>query len=853
MRTIVLSAIIAVLALLPLALGLATGAAMQTPLVIAIISAGPLLAVMLVLLFRRMTGGPPAAGAGRRAAEPPAAGEARDLLRDETVWQGLTSAEAEMRLSRYGPNAVAEARPHPWLRFLQKFWAPVPCMLEATIALQVYLGKPDEAAIIGVLLVFNAALSLFHEQRANQALALLRSRLDVKTRVLRDGRWQLLSARSLVPGDVVHLRMGDLAPADIRLREGTVSLDQSALTGESLPVEGGPDTTVYAGSVIKRGESTGLVTGTGSRTFFGKTAELVRTAKTASHLEHLILTIVKWLVAADGVLVAALVIYAWATGLPFADVAPFALILLVASVPVALPATFTLATAFGALELAKRGVLVTRLSAIEEAAAMDVLCTDKTGTITQNRLAVAALKVYPPYSEDQLAHFAMLASDEATQDPIDLAILAMARGKDGISAPERLKFVPFDPAAKRSEAWFRHDGKMLRVLKGAPQAIAGLIPGAPDLEAEVERLAARGCRVLAVASGDEHTLNLAGLVALADPPREDSALLVRNLYDLGLRVTMVTGDGLATARAVAAAVGIGDRACPAERLRGESGGDLQECDVFAGVLPEDKFHLVQALQRAGHVAGMTGDGVNDAPALKQAEVGIAVANATDVAKAAASMVLTNTGLADVVAAVETSRRIYQRMLTYTLNKIIRTITIGVFLSLGVMLTGTFIVTPLLIVLLLFANDFVTMAVATDNVSFSRQPERWRIPTLMMSAGVMALWVLGLFFGVYYAGRNLLHLPLPQLQTLVFLLLVFSGQGITYLVRERRHFWRSRPSRWLALASILDIVAVSFLAIQGILMAPVDPQYVIGLLIAVTIYLTGLDLVKTGIFRHFGVH
>lgn len=771
-----------------------------------------------------------------------------------TALQGLTSGEAAARLKQYGPNAVAEEPPHPWLALLRKFWAPVPWMLEAAIALQLALGKVDEAAIITGLLLFNSVLSFLQESRANNALALLKSRLEILARVLRDGHWQLLPAQELVPGDVVHLRMGDLAPADIRLLEGEVLLDQSALTGESLPAEGGPGKPAYAGTVVRRGEATGEVMATGPRTYFGKTAELVRTAKTVSHLETIILTVVKYLVALDVLLVAALLAYALMAGIPLAEIVPFALILLVASVPVALPATFTLATALGSLELAKRGILVTRLSAIEEAAAMDVLASDKTGTITENRLALAALRSYGPHSDDDLLRLAALASDDATQDPIDLAILDAARGRNLLSSAEqRLEFVPFDPAAKRSEAVYRQDGARLRVLKGAPRAIAALVAGAPDVGADVERLAAKGYRVLAVAAGTDDAVRLVGLVALEDPPRPDSKALVQSLRELGVRVVMVTGDGLATARTVAAQVGIGGRACPRERPESATGDQVADCDVFARVYPEDKFRLVQALQHAGHVVGMTGDGVNDAPALKQAEVGIAVASATDVAKAAASMVLTSPGLADVMVAVENSRRIYQRMLTYTLNMAIKKFQVAFFLTLGLILTGTFVVTPLLVVLWMITNDFTTMSIATDRVPFSRKPERWRIPVLILTAGTLAVLILVFSFSVFFAGRDLLHLPLPQLQTLIFVMLVLTGQGTVYLVRERHHFWHSRPSRWLMLSSLLDILIVSVLATQGILMTAIGPELVGGLLLLVLVFLTAVDFFKIQLFRRFGLH
>ncbi|MGA7594414.1 MAG: plasma-membrane proton-efflux P-type ATPase [Gallionella sp.] len=767
--------------------------------------------------------------------------------------QGLTGTEARQRLDKYGPNRVAEDRPHPALLFLKKFWAPVPWMLEATIALQFAIGKADEAAIIAVLLIFNAVLGFVQENRANNALALLKSRLAVRVRVLRDKVWQQTDAQALVPGDVVYLRMGDLAPADIRLLDGQALLDQSALTGESLPVEAGAGATVHAGTIMKRGEASGEVIATGANTYFGRTAELVRSAGTKGHLEILILTIVRYLVTLDAILVAALLLYSRMYGIALTEVLPFALILLVASVPIALPATYTVATALGAVELAGKGVLVTRLSAIEEAAAMDVLASDKTGTITRNRLALSALHSCAPYTDNDLLYRAALACDQATQDPIDLAILDAARSRGLLSGmPQRLRFIPFDPETKRSEAEYGRDGDRLRVLKGAPGAIAALVGGVPDIGADVERLGADGSRVLAIAAGTAgNGLHLAGLVALQDPPREDSQALVRDLHDLGVRVLMVSGDGPATARAVAERVGIGSRVCPPENLQQAIRGSLLEYDVFARVLPEDKFGLVRALQQSGHVVGMSGDGVNDAPALRQAEVGIAVASATDVAKAAASLVLTNPGLADVKAAVETSRRINQRMLTYTMNKIIKTLEIAVFLSVGVMLTGVFVITPLLIVLLLFTNDFVTMSIATDHVSFARKPERWNIPRLMLTSGTLAVFVLVLSFSVFFAGRDWFHLPQGQLQTLIFVMLVFTGQGNVYLVRERSHFWKSAPSRWLLLASLLDVIAVVALSTRGILMAAIPLWLVSGLMIVVLAYLFVLDFIKIRVFRNFG--
>jgi H+-transporting ATPase len=767
---------------------------------------------------------------------------------------GLTTAEAARRRQQYGPNMTPAERRRPLRALLGKLWAPVPWMLEVTILLELLLGHDTEAAIIAALVVVNAILGVIQEGRAQNALELLRQRLTIQVRVLRDGHWQLRPAQDLVPGDVVHLRMGDLVPADLRIESGQVLVDQSTLTGESVPVEAGSGQMAHAGTQVKRGEATGEVTATGTRTTFGKTAELVRLAKTGSHLETIIFRIVTALIILDATLVVAVLVYALAAAIPLGEILPFALILLVASVPVALPATFTVATALGALELARQGVLVTRLSAIEEAAGMDVLCSDKTGTITRNELEVAALHCYAPCSEEELLRWAVAASDESTQDPLDLAILIAAR-RHGIpaAAAGRTGFIPFDPATKRSEGFLQTEGRTIRVVKGAPQVVQALCPAAADgVDQDIQRLAAEGSRILAVAAGAENDLRLSGLIALRDPPREDSERLVRSLHELGIRVLMVTGDGPATARVIARQVGIGDRVCGRETVQGDVTTQIRQCDVFAGALPEDKFRLVRDLQQAGRTVGMTGDGVNDAPALKQAEVGIAVANATDVAKAAASLVLTSPGLANVVAAVETSRRIYQRMLTYTLNKIIKTFEIGLLLSVGLMLTGVFVTTPKLIVLLLFTNDFVTMSIATDRVGFARTPDRWRIRPLIFTAMVLALLVLILSFGIFFWARDRLRLPLPQLQTLIFVMLVFSGQATVYMVRERRHFCSSRPSHWLLASSLLDVLIVSLMATQGILMAPIGAGLVGSVLGLVLLYLVLVDYLKLGLIRLLGL-
>ncbi|HUY54350.1 MAG TPA: plasma-membrane proton-efflux P-type ATPase [Candidatus Nanopelagicaceae bacterium] len=781
---------------------------------------------------------------------------------------GLTGAEAARRLAANGPNAIPEVRPDRVRMLAAKFWAPVPWLLELAVLLELVLGDYVQSLVFAVLLIFNAVLAFAQEGRAQQAVELLRQRLTVTARVRRDGAWTQIPARELVLGDLVHVRQGDIVPADLKLLDGAVELDQSALTGESRGVGAKAGAVGYSGSVVVRGEASGEVTAVGTATFFGRTAELVSTAHAPGNMERLIFGIVKALIGAALLIVAIVVADGLVRHLSLHEMVPFVLILVIASVPVALPATFTLATALGSKEMSQRRVLVTRLAAIEEAASMEVLCTDKTGTLTQNILTVEALLALPPRDGAMLLQAAAAASDAATQDPLDLAILALAKARNLAELGERTSFVPFDPATKRSEATVHVREGDIRVVKGAPRVV-GQLAGADEasLGPEVERMAASGARVLGVAQGSVGgSLELLGLIALADPPRADAARLVEDLHHLGIRVVMLTGDSLATASAIAAKVGITGRAARGQVLRDEADSvaagrsvpaerpwDRDDWyDVYAEVLPEDKMRLIANLQRASVVVGMTGDGVNDAPALKKAEVGIAVASATDVAKAAASLVLTDPGLEDMVAGVEVSRRIHQRMLTYTLNKIIKTMQVAVFLGFGLVVFGKFVTTPTLVVLLLLANDFVTMSLATDRVRSPRRPDRWRVAPLVLAGLGLALPLVLLSFALWWFGTTYLALSLAQMQTLVFLWLVLSGQATVYLVRERQHFWHSRPSRWLAGSSAADLVVVLLLAWRGWLMAAIPPIDLGVALGSALIFLVLGDLLKAWIFRAAGL-
>ncbi|MGC8469579.1 MAG: HAD-IC family P-type ATPase [Acetobacteraceae bacterium] len=764
---------------------------------------------------------------------------------------GLSEQEAAAQRARFGPNAVAEERPHPLRRFAGKFWAPVPWMLEAAVLLQLVLGERLEAAVIGALLLFNALLGLFQESRAEAALAALRARLALTALVRRDGAWRRLPAADLVPADVVTIGLGAVVPADLRLLSGAVALDQSMLTGESLAVERTAGEIAYAGALIRRGEAVAEVTATGAHTYFGRTAELVRLAHAQSAEQHAVFAVVRNLAVINGGVVVLVVADALTRGMGARQIVPLVLTAILASIPVALPATFTLASALSAQRLVRRGVLPTRLSAIPEAATMDVLCSDKTGTLTANRLAVASLVPFAPWDEAGLLALALVASGEGGADPVDQAIRTRAEAGATPAPLIRERFTPFDPARKLAEGVARTaDGTRLLVLKGAYDVIAARATPTPAAEAAAARAIAAGERVLAVAAGPEGAPHLAGLIGLADPPREDSAPLVARLRGLGVRTVMVTGDAAGTAAVVARAVGIEGPV--------RSGGAIpatarpQDFAVLAGVFPEDKFHLVKAFQAAGHTVGMCGDGANDAPALRQAQLGIAVASATDIAKSAAAMVLTEPGLGGILAAVEEGRRTFQRILTYTLNTVLKKVQIVLLLAFGLALTGQAVLTPLSMVLLLLTQDFLTMSFSADRVAGSPRPDRWRIGALTLAAVVLGLADLGFSLAALAWGRWGLGLAPAPLRSLVFAVLVFTSQVSVYVVRERRAFWASRPGFWLNAAAALNLALAFLLAGGGIAMAALPVSLLVLLLGATAAFGLLLDRIKLLLFRHLRI-
>ena len=739
---------------------------------------------------------------------------------------GLSGAEVEARRKIEGFNEVAEKKERPVLAFLRKFWGISAWMLEAIIVLSAILGKYSDLIVVSALLVINAIVGFMQEQRAAGVVETLRKRLQVSARVLREAAWQLVPARDLVPGDIVRLRMGDIIPADIKLLTDTLKVDQSALTGESMDVDKAPGDVLSSGSIVRRGEGNGVVMLTGAKTFFGRTTELVQLARPKLHIEAVVSKVVRWLFIIVGTLLGLVVALSLIRGLPLLDVVPLLLVLLMSAVPVALPVMFTVSMAVGSKELAKRGVLVTRLSAAEDAATMDVLCADKTGTITMNQLAVTSIMPLGTASEAEVLFAGALASQEANQDPIDMAFIAAAADRhvfDGLPVVTPVSFVPFDAQSRRTEAVVEQGGKRLKVMKGAVRTVAlacGLGEDAiAGMEGRIAESASKGYRSLAVASGSEDGRpKLIGLVSLYDPPRPDAKQLIARLKDLGVSVKMLTGDALAVASEIARGVGLSTIRRVAELKAASALADaetdgagkdlLDGVDGFAEVYPEDKYIVVQHLQAAGHVTGMTGDGVNDAPALRQAEVGIAVSSATDVAKGAASVVLTEPGLTNIVTLVEQGREIYQRVLTWIVNKISRTILKSAFVAIAFMVTGKFVVSAFAMLLLVFMTDFAKISLATDHVQPSKKPETWNIGGFIAVSVALGVAMLLEALGFLYFGWTRFGLAANDnaLYTFSFLVLLYFAAFSIVSARERRWFWKTRPSKALAAAVAAEIVA-----------------------------------------------
>ena len=770
---------------------------------------------------------------------------------------GLSAAEHARRIAQHGYNEIPEQEPSPVLAFARKFSGSTAWMLEAVILLSLVLGNYANVYIIAALLVLNAVLGFFLEQKASKAVDALKQRLRVNARALRDGVWVVVPARDLVPGDIVRVRAGDFVPADVRVLEGKLAVDQSALTGESLPVEKMESSPLFSGSVIRSGEATALVLLTGKKTYYGKTAELVQFARPRLQAEEVTARVVKWLFVIVGMSLAAAFVVALFSGMRLLDILSLALVLLASAIPVALPAMFTITLALGSVELTRRGVLVTRLNAAEDAATMDTLCTDKTGTITTNRLTVTGVLPEAGWTEADVILYGALASEAANHDPLDGAFLRAAQEQHLATACFlRKSFVPFDPATRRTEAVVEKDGAPLRVAKGAIVAIAELAGTDPARLRELSGgWAQNGYRTLAVAAGTpEGPLRVVGLVALQDLPRPDARHLIGELLDLGISVKMLTGDALPIAQETARQIGLAGTITGADVFEKAKEADparasalIEESAGFARVYPEDKYAIVKSLQAQGHIVGMTGDGINDAPSLRQAEVGIAVGSATDVAKGAASVVLTGEGLANIVDLVLVGRMMHQRILTWIFNKVVKTFQVVVFVVAAFLLTGQFVISVFGVVLLLFVVDFVTLTLSTDNVRGSKHPDTWAITGLVQSSLVMGVLVVLESLLILYVGRGPLGLAASTaaLQSFAFAILFYFGIMTVFVVRERGHFWDSRPSLPLLCVSLADMGIVAVLLTLGIPgLTPIPPAAILTVIAMAAFFSFGInDTVK----------
>jgi len=777
---------------------------------------------------------------------------------------GLAKSEAVARTSEFGYNEVVEGKKNPLLDFLKFFWGPMPWLLESAVILSFVIRDDFEAIVILVLMVINAIIGSLHTRTSRKAIELLKSKLAIKTKVLRDGRWSVEDARVLVPGDIIEVGLGDLVPADIKILQGEISVDQSGLTGESLPVTAPEQGITYSSSIVKRGQATALVVNTGTKTYFGKTAELVKIAKPKSHQEEVMLSLIKYLVYVSMAALALVLVDAALTHGSLVLMVSFVLIFLLGAIPVALPVIFAVALSLGALELTRKGALVTQLGSLEDAASMNVLCLDKTGTITQNKLSIVDTRPFGSFSQEDVRTIASLASQQNTMDAIDLAVIDLGKAsRTAMNAYRQVTYTPFEPATKRSEAIIENRLEKFKVVKGAPQVILSMCNNiehetAGKAEETIEELSRKGYRTLAVAKSENNhfdNLSLVGVLALADPPRPDSRTMIEELRTLGVKAKMLTGDSLPIAHEIAREVSLGSRIYRAADIAGLSKNEeariIEESDGFAEVYPEDKYSILKLLQSKGEIVGMTGDGVNDSPALKQAEVGIAVKGSSDVAKASASIVLTEPGMNVIIDAIKASRQIYRRVLTWVLNKVTGVIQFVGLLTIGYFWLHGVLLSILGIILLVFGRDFAGISLATDNATPASKPDAWNLKNITLASLIIGIplvieGLIMVFIGIAYFKLNML-----ALQTYVMLILLFSAQARVLIVRDCQHFWASRPGNALMITCILTTIAFILIGIYGILV-PALTLYEVFVVLTLSIGSTLiLDIPKYYVFQRYG--
>jgi H+-transporting ATPase len=746
---------------------------------------------------------------------------------------GLTQAEAAKRLTQYGPNEIEEKKTNSFLKFLTYFWGPIPWMIEAAVILSAVAQHWPDFGIILLLLVANAVVGFWEEHQAGNAIEALKAKLAIKARVQRDGKWINPPVRELVPGDVIRVRLGDIVPADARLLAGDpVEVDQSALTGESLPAERKSGDAVFSGSIIRQGEIDAMVYATGANTYFGKTAQLVQEAHTVSHFQRAVLKIGDYLIVLAVVLVAVIITISLFRGDPVLTTLQFALVLTVAAIPVAMPTVLSVTMAVGARLLAKKEAIVTRLAAIEELAGVDVLCSDKTGTLTQNKLTLGepfSVNGIPP---DQVILCAALASRAEDKDTIDLAVIGGVKDDQALKGYQVTHFQPFDPVHKRTEATVKGtDGKEFKVTKGAPQVILELSTNAghvkPVVEKAVNEFAARGFRALGVARADQKgKWQFIGVLPLFDPPREEAKTTIATARQMGVNVKMVTGDAIAIAKETAIKLGLGTNILDASGFgdkkvheTAQLAESIEKADGFAQVFPEHKFHIVDVLQQRGHIVGMTGDGVNDAPALKKADCGIAVSGATDAARAAASIVLLAPGLSVIIDAIKESRKIFQRMNSYAIYRIAETLRVLFFMTLAILVFNFYPVTAVMIVMLALLNDGAILSIAYDNVQYNNKPEAWNMRLVLGISTVLGVMGVIAAFGLFYLGERVFHFDQAHIQTLMYLKLSVAGHLTIFLTRTRGPFWSKRPARILWVAVLGTQIIATLIAVYGLFMTP----------------------------------
>jgi len=751
----------------------------------------------------------------------------------DTSPAGLTQAEAQKRLIQYGANEIEEQKTNLLLKFLNYFWGPIPWMIEAAVILSAIARHWPDFAIILLLLIANAMVGFLEEHQAGNAIAALKAKLAITARVLRDGKWVTPAARELVPGDVIRLRIGDIVPADARLLDGDpVEVDQSALTGESLPAERKSGEAMFSGSILRQGEIGAMVYATGANTYFGKTAQLVQEAQTVSHFQRAVLKIGNYLIILAVTLVVLILCVALFRGDRMLTTLQFALVLTVAAIPVAMPTVLSVTMAVGARLLAKKEAIVTRLAAIEELAGVDILCSDKTGTLTQNKLTLGEPFGVEGVPVSQVILAAALASRAENKDTIDLAVLAGVKDVQALNAMQVIHFQPFDPVHKRTEAKVKGaDGNEFQVTKGASQVVLALSANAGQVKDAVEKavnaFAARGFRSLGVArTNQEGKWQFLGVLPLFDPPREEAVATIATARQMGISVKMVTGDQVAIARETAGKLGLGTNILDASGFgdtkhheTGRLAESIENADGFAQVFPEHKFHIVDVLQQRGHIIGMTGDGVNDAPALKKADCGIAVSGATDAARAAASIVLLTPGLSVIIDAIKESRKIFQRMNSYAIYRIAETLRVLLFMTLAILVFNFYPLTAVMIVILALLNDGAILSIAYDNVVYKDKPEAWNMRMVLGVATVLGITGVVSAFGLFYLGERVFHLDRPHIQTLMYLKLSVAGHLTIFLTRTRGPFWSHRPGLILWIAVLGTQIIATLLAVYGVFMTP----------------------------------